>query len=121
MCLLLERRITNQRDELHKLNERCRDFSAQMRIIQDIDYYKSRLSKLAPDAPYKAIIANRTFIREIEAIFNIPFDQCLSHYKELLQIRNQIVHKFTHTTWHNDKQYERKFTKKTLIELAEEY
>lgn len=118
----LEKKIGEQRKELQILNERCRYLTLQIKVIQDIDYYKSRLLLIAPNLAYKSILSMREYSREIEAIFNRPFNECLQYYKDLLDIRNQLVHKFTSTSWIDYKsKYYRRYTKKTLIELAEEY
>ena len=122
MTTALEKKITAQRRELHIMNERCRMLALQLKIIRDIDYYKSRLSMIAPKLAYKVVLSRREYRREIEAIFNKPFDECLPYYKELLNARNQLVHRFTSASWIEcDSRYQRKMTRKTLIELAEVY
>ena len=120
----LEKKISEQRKELCIMNERYRTLALQLKVIQDIDYYKSRMTLIAPNIAYKMILSCEEFRREIESIFNRPFNECLPYYKDLLNIRNQLVHKFTSTSWtvadYKTKHY-RRYTKKTLAELAEEY
>lgn len=115
----LEKIIHDQRQELRSLNDKCRLMTLQLKIIHDLDYYKSKLSEIAPKMAYKAILSNKKYIREIESVFNRPFDECLGIYEELLVLRNQIVHRYTSHSWDNrDEVYNRKITKKSLSELA---
>lgn len=122
MTSQLEKKISEQRKELRIMNERYRILALQLKVIQDIDYYKSRLLIIAPNLAYKVILSRKEYSREIEAIFNRPFSECLQYYKDLLDIRNQLVHKFTSTSWIDYKtKYYRRLTKKSLVELAEAY
>jgi hypothetical protein len=115
----LEKIISDQRKELHALDQKCKLLTLQLKVIQDIDYYKSRLMIILPNTPYKKILTNEMYKREVESVFNKPFDECLSTYEEMLNIRNQIVHKYTSSDWKNkDTIYNRKFTNKSLTELA---
>lgn len=119
----LEKKVETQRKEINILNERCRILSEQLKIIRDVDYYKSRLSKISNNIPYKAIIQCKDFEREITTIFNKPHSECLEFYKDLLDKRNQIVHRFTITQWdslNSPNQYKRKITKKSLTDLCDE-
>lgn len=117
MCL--EKIICDQRKELHELNDRCRLLSIQLKVINDLDYYKSRLAIIDPNVAYKAILTNECYKREVESVFNKPFEECLAFYDQLLITRNQIVHRYTSYNWGNKKRiYNRKFTKKSLTELA---
>jgi hypothetical protein len=122
MTTKLEKKIAEQRKELYIINERCRTLSLQIKVIQDIDYYKSRLLLIAPNVAYKSILSCKDYSREIEAIFNRPFSECLQYYKDLLNTRNHLVHKFTSINWEDKKtKYYRRYTKKTLTELMNEY
>jgi len=114
---ILEQKIANQRKELHALNERNKVINAKLRILDDIDYYKSRLNLIAPNVPYKRAINNIHAKRQIEHIFNLPFNECAGHYKELLDKRNEIAHRHTRGGWSASNVFKRRFTKKTLAQL----
>ena len=122
MTTALEKKIASQRRELNIMNERCRMLALQLKVIRDIDYYKSRLSIIAPKLAYKVVLARREYRREIEAIFDRPFNECLQYYRELLDIRNKLVHRYTSTSWVDcETRYQRKLTRKTLTELVDSY
>lgn len=115
----LETTIYNQRKELYILNNRCRLLSNKIQSIHDLDYYKSRLAKLCPKTPYRLILSNKSFTKEVEAIFNKKFKDCLPYYDKLLNERNQTVHKFTIKEWIPSlPPYQRKITNRSLSELA---
>jgi hypothetical protein len=114
----LETKIKEQRNELRILNEKCRQLASQLKVINDIDYYKSRLVVLAPKTPYKKIIANEKYKKEIEEIFNLPFEECLPTYEKMRNMRNEIVHRHTSFEWEKPQISKRIITNKTLSELA---
>jgi len=115
----LEKIIKDQRQELKILNNRCRLLNLQLKVVRDIDYYKSKLMQIAPNKPYKLILSSDKNRREVESIFNKPFKDCLPIYEEMLNIRNSIVHKYTSSDWKNNETiYNRKYTNKSLSELV---
>lgn len=112
----LQQRIAAQRKEIQTLNKRCQELSYQIKIINDIDYYKSRMSLISKKVAYRAILKNDKYQREVEAIFNKPFKECLDLYEKKLHERNYLVHRFTSNTWKKDKPSR---TNKSLTELVE--
>ena len=114
---MTESRIRNQRLELKVLNERCRDMSNQLGVIDRVDYIKSRLHGLDNNNSYRSIIMDRKFKIEVMEIFNRPLHECIIYYDELITRRNLIAHKFTRQNWGLDRK-KRNMTNMTLEQLA---
>ena len=91
--------IGDLKNDIRVLQEKNRELSEKLRIIDDMDYYKYRIRMVSSNPSYKSVISNIHFLREVEAIFNMPFDECLPYYKELLDKRNRIVHRYTMSYW----------------------
>lgn len=110
-------RVYNQRVELRRLNERCQALSNKLLIIERVDYIKSRLSSICPDASYRDIIMNGRFRADVCEIFKLPFQECMPYYNDVIDRRNKIVHRFTSSDW-DYKPRKRKLKRKTLEQLA---
>ena len=99
----LETKIHHQRKELEILNNRCQSLTNKIKLINEVDYYKYKLRSISTSIPYKKIIGDKRFIRDIESIFNRPFNECLEYYKQLLAERNDLVHNHTKRNWISSK------------------
>lgn len=118
-ALSMQIKIINQSKEMHILNQRVKELANKLKIIHQIDFIKYKLSKLNSDMAFKKIITNKEYKDQIEEIFKLPQEKCLNAYDNLLNKRNEIVHKYTKTSWLNKKKTYKSFIKnKTLNELA---
>ena len=113
----MNKKIKDQRSELTILNERCQKLAQKLKIINRIDYLKSRLKPLCYNRGYRSVINDYDYCRQVEAIFNKPFNECIVEYDLLLQKRNDIVHPYQKKTW-EEKPYRRMIHNKSLTELA---
>ena len=113
----LSKKVNDQRIELTTLNKRCQTLSQKFKIINRLDYIKSRLKPICINRSYRAIVKDYDYCREIEAIFKKPFHDCIIEYEDLLLQRNDIVHPYQKKSWITQP-YRRIIYNKTLSELA---
>lgn len=113
----LEKKVADQRVELATFNRRYQELAQKVKIVQRIDYLKTKLRPLCRNRGYRSLITDLQYRREIEAIFNKSFHECIDEYDNLLMIRNEIVHPYQKKTW-DLQPYRRMVYNKSLNELA---
>lgn len=101
-------KITMYKKELAKMHERVRfyvekttRFNEMIIDIQRCDYIKLHLTRIngGEGRAYRYVITDPRYKDQIEELFDLPIDEVLPAYFNMLQRRNEIVHKYTMGEW----------------------
>jgi len=103
-------KIEMYRKELRKMHQRVRTYNEKTnkfyQMINDVqrcDWIKHQLSSIGGDhRAFRYIVSDITHKKELEELFDLPFDEIDQAYRSLVDRRNAIVHKFTMTDWVKD-------------------
>lgn len=92
-------KINSQKEELAILNKKLSEASRKLHVIDEIDRIKTELRPLSLNCSFRHAIGNRNNKEEIERIFDAPFEECRSIYDALLELRNEITHRYSKRDW----------------------
>jgi len=100
--------------ELSKMHDRVRfycskvqKFHEQIELIHKMDYIKVELIRLGGAQPFRLVVRDIRYQEELEALFDAPFHEIEFIYKGMLNARNKICHKYSHTQWEHSWQPQR--------------
>ena len=107
--------IKMYKKELAKMHDRVRFYSAKSRaiydqidLIQRLDYIKLELIKIGgTDRAFKYIVSDITYRDELEDLFQAPFHEIALIYKNMLNRRNSICHKYSSQFWTHERPTEK--------------
>lgn len=97
--LQLMTKIRNQRKEISILNQKLKDVTNKLQIIERADYIKYQLTHISLNKAFRQAIDDHKNKKFIEELFQAPQEKCVAIYTELNNKRNMITHKYTNKTW----------------------
>lgn len=102
-----DQKIAMYKKELAKMHARVRFYIEKTNklnlMLNDIywcDYIKTQLAEIGgSNRAYRYTISDLQYKDQLEALFDLPFDELLPYYFSLLDRRNRIVHKYSFSEW----------------------